>query len=92
MVGAVGQVLDADVHHRVAGLDAGAQGLLDPLLDGGDELARDRAALDLVHEVEALLEVAGSTLITTWPNWPRPPVWRTKRPSTFSVRSRIVSR
>ena len=35
---------------------------------------------------------AGSTLITTWPNWPRPPVWRTKRPTTFSVRSRIVSR
>ena len=23
---------------------------------------------------------AGSRLITTWPYWPRPPVWRTKRP------------
>ena len=35
---------------------------------------------------------AGSTLITTWPNWPRPPVWRTKRPTIFSERWRIVSR
>ena len=47
--------LDPDVDHRVAGLDAGAERLLDPLLDGGDVLGRDRAALDLVDEVEALL-------------------------------------
>ena len=53
MVGAVDQ-LDPDVDHRVAGLDAAAERLLDPLLDGGDELGRDRAALDLVDEVEAL--------------------------------------
>ena len=34
----------ADVDHRVAGLDAVLQRLLDALLDGGDELARDRPA------------------------------------------------
>ena len=45
---------DAHVDHRVAGLDAGLQRLLDALLDGRDELGRDRAALDLVDEVEAL--------------------------------------
>ena len=28
---------------------------------------------------------AGSRLMTTWPNWPRPPVWRTKRATTFST-------
>ena len=35
---------------------------------------------------------AGSTLMTAWPYWPRPPVWRTKRPWTFLTGSRIVSR
>src|SRR4051812_27718790 len=43
-----------DVDHRVAGLHAGHQRLLDALLDGRDELARNRAALDLRDEVEAL--------------------------------------
>src|SRR5215212_5776452 len=45
---------DAHVDHGVAGLDAGLERLLDPLLNGGDELRGDRAALDLVDEVEAL--------------------------------------
>ena len=31
-------------------------------------------------------------LITTWPYWPLPPVWRMNLPSTFSTRRRIVSR
>src|SRR5205823_1840895 len=31
-------------------------------------------------------------LITAWPYWPRPPVWRTKRPWIFSTRFPIVSR
>jgi hypothetical protein len=35
---------------------------------------------------------AGSALITTWPYWPRPPVWRTKRPSIFSTGRWMVSR
>ena len=35
---------------------------------------------------------AGSRLITAWPYWPRPPVWRTKRPWIFSTGSRTVSR
>src|SRR5262249_61024568 len=43
-----------DVHHRVAGLAARLQPLLDPRLDGGDELGRDRSALDRVDEVESL--------------------------------------
>src|SRR5262249_29617782 len=47
--------LDADVDHRIAGVDAARERLLDALLDGGDELARDRSALDLVDEVESLL-------------------------------------
>ncbi len=45
---------DAHVHHRVARLDAVLERLLDALLDGGNELRGDRAALDLVDEVEAL--------------------------------------
>src|SRR5205085_2942594 len=46
-----------DVDHRVAGLDAGHQRLLDALGDGGDELARHGAALDLRDELEALADV-----------------------------------
>src|SRR5829696_912171 len=53
VVGAVDQ-LHSDVDHRVAGLDAGLQGLLDAGLDRGDELGGDRPSLDLVDEVEAL--------------------------------------
>src|SRR5215218_200347 len=45
---------DADVDHRVAGLDARVERLLDALLDGRDELRRDRPALDSVDEVETL--------------------------------------
>ncbi len=44
----------AHVDHRVAGLDAVVERLLDPLLDGGDVLRGDRATLDLVDELEAL--------------------------------------
>jgi hypothetical protein len=41
------------------------------------------AADDLVvEELEVLpLGVSGRTRILQWPYWPRPPVWRTKRPS-----------
>ncbi len=45
-----------------------------------------------VDSSEMAFKIAGSMLITTWPNWPRPPVWRTKRATTFSTRLRIVSR
>ena len=38
-----------DVHHRVAGQDAVVERLLDALVDGGDVLARDLAADDLVR-------------------------------------------
>ena len=48
---------DLDVDHRVAGLDAGPERLLDALGDGGDELARHGAALDLRDELEALAGV-----------------------------------
>src|SRR6201747_797279 len=44
----------ADVDHRVAGLHARRQRLLDALLYGGDELAGHGAAADLRDEVEAL--------------------------------------
>src|ERR1700722_907027 len=50
---------DAYVNHRVAGLDAVLQGLLDTLLDSRDVFRRDRSTLDLVDEVKAL---AGSGL------------------------------
>ena len=46
--------VDPNVDHRVSGLDARLERLLDSLLDGGDELGRDRPTSDLVHEVEAL--------------------------------------
>jgi hypothetical protein len=49
----------AQVDHRVAGADAVVQRLLDALLHRRDELRRDRAALDLRDELEAL---AGSRL------------------------------
>src|SRR4051794_2404815 len=44
----------ADVDDRVARAHAVRQRLFDALLDGGDELDRDRAAADLRDEVEAL--------------------------------------
>ena len=34
----------------------------------------------------------GAMSMTTWPYWPRPPVWRTKRPCTPCTALRIVSR
>ena len=46
--------LDAEVDHRVAGEEALPPDLLDALLDGRDEVARDRAAVDVVHELEVL--------------------------------------
>ena len=45
---------DAHVDHRVAGEEAFGHGVADALLDGGDEVARDDAADDLVDELEAL--------------------------------------
>src|SRR5512142_1451596 len=51
----VGAVVDGDLHvdDRVAGLDAAIERFLHALLDGGDELARDGAAGDLVDELVA---------------------------------------
>ena len=45
---------DAEVHHRIPGEEALAADLLDALLDRRDEVARDRAAVDVVHELEVL--------------------------------------
>ena len=44
---------DPDVDHRVAGQDAGGEGLLDAGVDGGDVLLGDHPAGDLVHELVA---------------------------------------
>jgi hypothetical protein len=44
------------------------------LLHRGDELARDRAALDLVDELEAAPRGSGSMRRYTSPNWPAPPL------------------
>ncbi len=65
----------AHVLDRVAGDRAGAHRLEDALLDGRDEAARDHAALDRVHELEARRR-ARSGSISMWQsaNWPRPPV------------------
>ena len=41
-----------EVDHRVAGEEAAHARVLDALLDGRDELPRDRAAEDVVHELE----------------------------------------
>src|SRR4051812_50024465 len=46
--------LHAHALDRVAGDHAGCHRLLDALLDGGDEATGDHAALDRVHELEAL--------------------------------------
>src|SRR6266568_4227099 len=53
VVAAVGD-LDLEVHHREARQDAALHGLDDALLDGADELLRDRAPDDDVLEFEAL--------------------------------------
>jgi hypothetical protein len=45
---------DLHVDHRVAGEHAARQRFLEALLDRRDVFARDRAALDLVDELEAL--------------------------------------
>ena len=34
----------------------------------------------------------GSRLMTAWPNWPRPPVWRTNLPTIFWTGFETVSR
>jgi hypothetical protein len=47
---------------------------LDTLLDGRDELARDRAADYRVLELEAEPRGSGETSILASPNCPRPPV------------------
>src|ERR1700689_1900016 len=52
MVLAIGQ-RHLDVNHLVPGPGAVLESFLDSLLDGRDELCRDRAALDLVDEVKA---------------------------------------
>ena len=43
-----------DVNHRVAGQHASLQGIFNTLLDRGDVLARNHAALNGVNEFEAL--------------------------------------
>ena len=45
---------DPEVDHRIAREEALPADLLDALLDGRDEVARDRAAVDVVHELEVL--------------------------------------
>src|SRR5690606_8020930 len=50
------------VHHRVAELDAALHRLLQALLHGRDVLARNHAALDGVHELEALARLLGLEL------------------------------
>ena len=49
---------------------AGGHRLLDALLHGGDELAGDGAAHDLVDELEAGAPLEGSTRSQATPNWP----------------------
>jgi hypothetical protein len=56
MVGAVDE-LHVHVDDRVAGEDARLHRLLDAEVDGRDELLRDLAADDLVHELVALARV-----------------------------------
>ena len=81
----------ADVDHRVPGLDAGLQRLLAALLDRGDELGRDGAALDLVDEVEALagrrLDVDVDDAVLA-----RAAGLADELPSTFLALPRMVSR
>ncbi len=43
-----------DVHHGVAGQGPASAGFVDPLLHGRDQVARDGAAHDFVHELDAL--------------------------------------
>ena len=52
----VGAVVEDHPHvaQRIARDDALLHRLADALLDGRDEAGRDHAALDLVHELEAL--------------------------------------
>jgi hypothetical protein len=52
VVRAVGQ-RHPEIHHRVARQPAALRRFADPLLDGGPEVLRDRAAEDLVGELEA---------------------------------------
>ena len=57
--GVIGALVDGDLHvdHGEAGQDAIAHGLLDALVDGGDEAARDVAAHDLVNKLVASARV-----------------------------------
>src|SRR6185503_11475864 len=50
---------DADVDHREAGEDARLHRLLDAQVDGGDVLARDLPADDLVDELVAVAGIGG---------------------------------
>ncbi len=70
-----------DVDHRVAGGDALLHLGADALLDAGDELARHRAADDLVDELEPGARAAAARpRCRTTANWPWPPDCLTSRP------------
>src|SRR5579864_7985551 len=58
VVGAVDQC-GLDVHHRIAGQDAAVEGLDDPLLHGAVVFLGNRAAHDLVDELETLAHLVG---------------------------------
>ena len=76
MVRAVGED-GPHVDERVAREHAALHRLLDAGVDRGDVLARDHAAGDLVDELVAAARARWARArCTTWPYWPRPPVWR----------------
>ena len=50
---------DANTRERIAGNDTVLHGLLDALVHGGDERARDAAAHDLVHKLVAVTRAVG---------------------------------
>src|SRR6202022_2497604 len=62
-----------DVDHREARQHAAVERLDDALLAPGGVFLGDRAADDLVDELEALAAAFGVVLISALPYWPRPP-------------------
>ena len=58
VVGAVEQ-LDLEVHERETGQDAPLGRFMDPLLNGRDELARNRSAHDMIFEADSVTALGG---------------------------------